>query len=84
LIAGKVSIISLYCDNIIEMRTTNKIYFSWVLNVQHSLNVSPSIKVPPVHCTVADCHKKAMTTPVSSWRAITCRSQSMEFYTWKL
>jgi uncharacterized protein with WD repeat len=25
--------LALYCDNITEMRTTNKIYFSWVLNV---------------------------------------------------
>jgi len=77
LTAGKFSIISSYSDNIIGMRTTNKIYFSWVLNVQHSLNMSTSIKVP-VHCALADYHTTAVTTPATSWRAITCRSQSME------
>jgi hypothetical protein len=51
----KIFVVVSYCANVVDLETTNSIYFSRVRNLQYSCN-APSIKMPERH-TVA-CHYK--------------------------
>jgi hypothetical protein len=74
-IKKKVAVFVSYFGNTFSVKTTNKFYFLQVLNLYHSYNASPFIKVA-VRCTIAYMPRKALVEcscrPVWSSQTTAC------------